>query len=376
MDYKPNMEKMVDFKYLKPYFENKNVLVTGHTGFKGSWLIQILARMGARICGIALEATNQLDLYNQIDGEYLCTKSVIMDIRDAKAVKQNILGFEPDFIFHLAAQPLVIESYQNPLYTFETNTIGTANILDALQHVSNKCICICITTDKVYDNPETGVAFLESDKLGGYDPYSASKAAAEIIIDSYRRSIFAPENFEKHKKVIASVRAGNVIGGGDYAANRLIPDIVKAIENNTIIELRNPNATRPWQHVIEPLGAYLLLATKMWDNNIGFAESFNIGPNEADVISVKAIVEKAIQMYGKGEWQDISNPNQLHEAQNLVLDINKAKNKLDWTPKLTVDDCITETIEWYKSNLPADVKCLQFINIYFNNFINDATDNH
>jgi CDP-glucose 4,6-dehydratase len=366
---------MVNFKYLKPYFENKNVLVTGHTGFKGAWLIQILSQLGARICGIALEASNQLDLYNQIDGEYLCTKSVIMDIRDAKAVKQNILGFEPDFIFHLAAQPLVIESYQNPLYTFETNTIGTANILDALQHVSNKCVCVCITTDKVYENPETGHAFLESDKLGGYDPYSASKAAAEIIIDSYRRSIFEPSKFETHKKVIASVRAGNVIGGGDYAAYRLIPDIVKAIETDTPITLRNPNATRPWQHVIEPLGAYLLLAAKMWDDNLSYAEAFNIGPYDTDVIAVKAVVEKAISIYGKGSWIDESNPDQLHEAQNLVLDINKAKNKLGWTPKMNVQESITETIEWYKSNLPANVKCLSLINEYFNESITYANDN-
>jgi CDP-glucose 4,6-dehydratase len=362
---------MVNFKNLEPYFKDKKVLVTGHTGFKGAWLIQILSRMGARVCGIALEPENANDLFNQIDGDKLCTKNVYADIRDAMAMKQNIIGFEPDFIFHLAAQPLVIESYHNPLYTFEVNTMGTANILDALQHVNNKCICVCITTDKVYENPETGDAFLESDKLGGYDPYSASKAAAEIVIDSYRRSFFNPKEFEKHKKVIASVRAGNVIGGGDYAPKRLIPDIIKAVEKNETIKLRNPNATRPWQHVIEPLGAYLLLATKMWDDPINFSESFNIGPKIEDVISVKAIVEEAIAIFGEGNWKDMSNPNQLHEAQNLILDINKAEQKLGWTPKMNVQQCITETIEWYKSNLPADVKCMSLINHYFEIDINE-----
>jgi CDP-glucose 4,6-dehydratase len=368
------MEKMVSLKYLKPYFEGKHVLVTGHTGFKGAWLIQILQLLGARISGLALEPEHANDLYNQIDGENICHKSVLSDIRDAKTVQQLIISAEPDFVFHMAAQPLVLKGYSNPLETFEVNAQGTANILDAIRLLDKKCVCICITTDKVYENNDSGRAFIESDALGGYDPYSASKAAAEIIISSFRSSFFNEHNYNMHLKSVASVRAGNVIGGGDFADNRIIPDMVRSLQNEEAIESRNPKATRPWQHVIEPLGAYLLLATKMWDEPTTYNTAFNIGPRASDILSVEQLLEQAIKVWGNGTWKDVSDPNQPHEAQQLSLDITKAKTVLGWEPTLNVQQAIQHTMEWYKSDEAADLKCLRLIKSYFGDNINNADD--
>jgi CDP-glucose 4,6-dehydratase len=366
---------MVNYQYLAPYFKDKKVLLTGHTGFKGSWMLQVLARMGAKICGYSLAPTNATDLFYQINGEELCTQHLLEDIRDATRLKQAIISFEPDYIFHLAAQPLVIDSYANPLYTFEVNAQGTANLLDALQHLHKKCICICITTDKVYENPEDGIPFLETDKLGGQDPYSASKAAAEIIINSYRQSFFSADNFNFHQKAIASVRAGNVIGGGDFAQNRIVPDIVKSIVDNQQLILRNPTATRPWQHVIEPIGAYLLLASTMWDAPTQFATAYNFGPETTDVLTVQQLVEKAISVYQKGSFIiQQQDANKKHEAQLLMLDISKAKKLLNWQPKYNALQSIQKTIEWYKDDRAADVKCLEHIADYFEATINDADE--
>jgi CDP-glucose 4,6-dehydratase len=374
MEYKPNLEKMVTLAHLTPYFKDKKILLTGHTGFKGSWMLQVLAKMGAKICGYSLAPENATDLFNQIDGDNLCVQNLYEDVRDAKRMQQAIISFEPDFIFHLAAQPLVIDSYTNPLYTFEVNAQGTANLLDAMKQLNKKCICVCITTDKVYENPENGIPFIESDKLGGHDPYSASKAAAEIIINSYRQSFFEPTKFATHQKSVASVRAGNVIGGGDFAQHRIIPDIVKSIEADKTLILRNPNATRPWQHVIEPIGAYLLLASKMWDAPEQFSTAYNFGPETNDVLTVQALVEKAIAVFGKGSFEIQQDPNQKHEAQNLMLNIDKAKKDLHWEPKYNALQSIEKTIEWYKDARNGDVKCLEHINQYFEASINDADD--
>ncbi|MFM2385646.1 MAG: CDP-glucose 4,6-dehydratase [Bacteroidota bacterium] len=365
---------MVTVKHLKPYFQGKNVVVTGHTGFKGAWLIQILQHLGANISGFALEPEHPEDLYNQIDGEQICKKSVLHNLCDAPAVQQFIISAEPDYIFHMAAQPLVLRGYKEPLYTFNVNAQGTANLLDAIRTLDKPCVCVCITTDKVYANNDSGKAFVESDALGGYDPYSASKAAAEIIIESYRSSFFNNANYDKHRKSIASVRAGNVIGGGDFADNRIIPDIVKALRSGDAIELRNPAATRPWQHVIEPLGAYLLLAAKMHDEPTKYNTAYNIGPVPADVIPVSSLVDIAIDVWGSGTWKDISTADQPHEAQALTLDITKIKHELAWQPKLAVNDAIKHTIQWYKDDAEASVKCLQLIRTYFEANINDADD--
>ncbi len=328
-------------------FKNKKVFVTGHTGFKGSWLLAWLHLLGAEIKGYSLEPNNSFDLYQLINGDKLCN-SFISDIRNKEKVKQEILSFQPDFVFHLAAQPLVIASYNNPVYTFEVNTIGTANVLDALRFLDKPCIAVMITTDKVYHNYETGQAYKEEDRFGGYDPYSASKGAAELVIDSYKQSFFNPTNYLQHKKSISVARAGNVIGGGDWSQNRIVPDIVRALVSEQVIQLRNPTAVRPWQHVLEPLRGYLTLAVKQTEEPKKFADAFNFGPNLSDNLTVEQIVKNAIKIWGCGTYDIKIVNNFIHEAGLLQLDITKAKNQLEWEPKYCAEEAITKTIDWYK----------------------------
>ena len=374
MGSKSDLEEMVKLAYLRKYFHGKKVFFTGHTGFKGSWLLQILALMGAEVKGYALAPEKSGDLFNLIDGEDLCKSSVLNDIRDATKLRHELIHFEPDFVFHMAAQPLVLEGYKEPLYTFEVNAQGTANLLDSIRYLQKRCVVVCITTDKVYENQDGNRAFKESDKLGGYDPYSASKAAAEIIISSYRNSFFNEKDYEVHLKSIVSVRAGNVIGGGDFADNRIIPDIVKSLKNDDEIVLRNPQATRPWQHVIEPLGAYLLLATKMVDEPTKYNSAFNIGPNESDVLSVESLTKIALAKAGKGSIKVEDHIHKVHEAATLSLDISKIKNEIGWTPRYDAKTAIEKTMEWYFDSRPADIKCLEHINEYFENRIDDADE--
>lgn len=358
---------MVNILDLKSTFENKHVFLTGHTGFKGTWMLQILHYLGAKVHGYALNPLKENDLYNQINGNTLCAKSTINDIRDMDALQKEVLACNPDFVIHMAAQPLVIESYKNPLYTFEVNTQGTANILEAIKKIVKPCITLCITTDKVYENNELNTPFKESDKLGGYDPYSASKAAAEIVISSYRNSFFNNKYYATHQKSIASVRAGNVIGGGDYADNRIIPDIVKAIQNDEKIVLRNPQAIRPWQHVLEPLFAYLQLAHCMYHSPTQYNEAFNIGPEQNDVLSVYDLAQNAVNVYGKGIIE-IDNINQhLHEAHYLRLDIEKIKEHIGWKPVYNAHTAIEKTIDWYKNTNDAFNKCKSQIVAYIQN---------
>lgn len=348
-------------------FRNKKVFVTGHTGFKGSWLITWLHFLGAEIKGFALSPENSFDLYNVIDGDSLCD-SVISDIRDKDKIKQELLAFQPDYLFHLAAQPLVIESYNNPVYTYEVNTLGTANVLDALRYLEKPCIAVMVTTDKVYHNYENGLPYKEEDRIGGYDPYSASKGAAEIIIDSFKNSFFNPENFGKHQKSISVARAGNVIGGGDWAKNRIIPDIVRALSSNQFIQLRNPNAVRPWQHVLEPLSGYLTLAARQTENPIVFSDAFNFGPYLTDNLDVMRIAEEAIKIWGTGKYEVIEKKNVLHEAGLLHLDITKAQNLLDWKPKLKAVSAIVKTINWYKEFQENKTKAIELVYNDINQF--------
>ncbi|MBK9483131.1 MAG: CDP-glucose 4,6-dehydratase [Bacteroidetes bacterium] len=360
-----NLEKMVTYSYLKKYFEGKKVFLTGHTGFKGSWLLQILEVLGAEVKGFALPPENDHDLYHLINGDQLCKSSILHDIRDASKLRYELLHYEPDFVFHMAAQPLVLESYKEPLYTFEVNAQGTANVLDALKHLQKKCVVVCITTDKVYENNDGHKAFKEDDKLGGYDPYSASKAAAEIIISSYRSSFFNPEHAHIHQKAIASVRAGNVIGGGDFATNRIIPDIVKAIKAGEEIILRNPHATRPWQHVIEPLGAYLLIATKMAEDAKKYSTAYNIGPNPQDVLSVEMLTQIAIQQAATGTYRIQEHTQKPHEASTLMLDISKVTQDTGWQPVYNAQKAIAKTMDWYFDTRNAATKCTEHIHEYF-----------
>lgn len=352
---------------LKNTFKNKRVFLTGHTGFKGSWLLQILNELGADVKGYSLATEKDKDLYNQINGDELCYTSVIADVCDLKTLQGELVRFEPHFVFHLAAQSLVRRSYELPVESFMTNTIGTANVLEALRSLPNECVGVMITTDKVYENPERGIPFQEEDKLGGYDPYSASKAAAEIVVSSYRRSFFHPDKYEQHKKTIAAVRAGNVIGGGDFADDRIIPDIVRAIENEEPVALRNPQSVRPWQHVLEPLSAYLLLAAKMKEAPQRFSTAYNFGPEKNDELSVAALTEIFYKAYGKNTtYQVQQSDSQPHEANLLLLDSSKAQQELGWKPKLNATQAIEWTAQWYADKqASATEKCKQQIEAYF-----------
>lgn len=337
----------MNYQHLKKYYNNKKVFLTGHTGFKGAWMLTWLQSLGAQIKGYSLAPEQKPNLYSIIRGDTLCN-SVIADIRDKELLKQEILEFQPDFIFHLAAQPLVRLSYEIPIETFAVNAMGTVNLLDAIRFLEKPCSVVLITTDKVYENLEWEYPYRENDRLGGYDPYSGSKACAELIANSYRLSFFSVQRYVEHHKSIASARAGNVIGGGDWAKDRIIPDIIRALQVERKIKVRNPKAIRPWQHVVEPLGGYLHLATKMVDEPTNYCEAWNFGPLVSGHISVECLVQTAIKKWGKGAYENSLLKNQPHEAGLLKLDINKTQNILGWHPKYNEIQAIEKTIEWYK----------------------------
>lgn len=328
------------------FYNKKKVFITGHTGFKGSWFIACLHLLGADIKGYSLPQENE-SLYNTISPQ-LKFKSTIADVRDKEKLKTELLNFQPDFIFHFAAQPLVRKSYQIPAETFEVNAIGTANLLESVIDLRNKCTIILVTTDKVYENKETDTYYKETDTLGGYDPYSASKACTEIVTSSFRNSFFKADKYNFHQKAVATVRAGNVIGGGDYNKDRIIPDIIRSLSSSQPVNIRNPNAVRPWQHVLEPLNGYLMLAALLNNNPENFSGAYNFGPEINDHLSVKQLTEIATARWGNGTWVNAQDETQPHEAGLLKLDISKAKDQLGWKPKLTSKEAIEWTIDWYK----------------------------
>jgi len=327
-------------------YAGKKVFLTGHTGFKGSWLLCWLRHLNAIVKGYSLNPDFENSLYTRIDGDARC-QSVIADIRDTEKVREEILSFKPDFIFHLAAQPLVRYSYQEPVETFNTNIMGTVHVLDAVRYLNQDCSVILITTDKVYENQEWIYPYREHEPLGGFDPYSASKGACELIINSYRRSFFQSDS-KDFEKAIASARAGNVIGGGDWASDRIIPDLVRAFSKHETLAIRNSFAVRPWQHVLDPLFGYLLLGAKMRLAPSRFSEAWNFGPYAEDSLTVRQLVELT-QKYWQGEVVYMDEKNQPHEAGLLKLDINKAITKLGWYPHFSSEQSIQKTIEWYKA---------------------------
>jgi CDP-glucose 4,6-dehydratase len=342
-----NLDIMMYNKKFSEIYKGKKVFITGHTGFKGSWLLLWLKRLGADIKGYALKPDTS-DLFSLIDGHDLC-ESVIADIRDKDRLLKEIVSFEPDYIFHLAAQPIVRLSYENPVETYETNVNGTINMLEALRHLHKPCNTIIITTDKVYHNKEENYYYTETDMLGGYDPYSTSKACAELIVESYRNSFFNLDEYSTHSKALATARAGNVIGGGDWSKDRIIPDIIKSIERKEPVVVRNPNSVRPWQHVLEPLGGYLLLGSKLSENPKLFTGAWNFGPTIGDTMSVKEIVEHSLKYLQSGSYKLLETNKQLHESGLLKLDINKAITKLGWSPKWNTKTAIDQTLAWYKN---------------------------
>ena len=341
------MEKVVMDIRLTEFYKSKKIFVTGHSGFKGQWLLCWLNKLGAIVKGYSLPPDNNIPFFNSIK-ENISYENIFADIRDSSVLKKELEDFQPDIIFHLAAQALVRTSYNSPAETFEVNTVGTANILEAVIPLKKKCTVIVITTDKVYHNREENYHYKEEDILGGYDPYSASKAAAEIVISSFRNSFFNFKDYFNHQKKIISVRAGNVIGGGDYNKDRIIPDVVRSLQNGSEIKVRNPNSIRPWQHVLEPLSGYLQLAMLAHENEEHISDAYNFGPFENDHLTVSELVITAIKNWGSGTWNDISNSNEPHEAGLLKLDINRAVTELNWSPKLTSQQAIEWTIEWYR----------------------------
>jgi CDP-glucose 4,6-dehydratase len=351
------------------FYEGKKVLITGHTGFKGSWLSIWLHSIGAEVVGISLDPVTEKDNYvlskigDKIQADLRC------DIRDGQLIKDVFKEYKPEIVFHLAAQPLVRLSYETPVETYEVNVMGTINILEAIKVTESVKVGVMTTTDKCYENREQIWGYRENEAMGGFDPYSSSKGAAEIAIASWRNSFFNPEHYDKHHKSISSVRAGNVVGGGDWALDRIIPDCIKALEAGKAIDIRSPSAIRPWQHVLEPLGGYLLLAMKMWNEPAKYCEGWNFGPNAESIANVWKVASSVIDSYGSGSLKDISDPNDLHEAKLLMLDISKAKFKLGWTPKLNLNQTIELTVDWYKRYKNEDVYsvCLKQLEFYLKN---------
>lgn len=335
-------------------YKGKKVLVTGHTGFKGSWLSIWLKELGAEVIGYSLDPYTDQDNFvlSKISDKIVDIRG---DIRDRNKLKEVFEKYKPEIVFHLAAQPLVRLSYDIPVETYEVNVMGTINVMECIRSTKETKVGIMITTDKCYENREQIWGYRENEAMGGYDPYSSSKGAAEIAINSWRRSFFNPKDYEKHGKAIASVRAGNVIGGGDWAKDRIIPDCIRALEEGKDIEIRSPKSIRPWEHVLEPLSGYLLLGQKLSESPEKFSDGWNFGPNLDSIVTVWEIAEKVIKNYGDGELKDISNPSDLHEAKLLALDISKARFELGWKPTLNINETIELTIDWYKRYKNEDV---------------------
>lgn len=330
------------------FFQGKRVLVTGHTGFKGSWLCIWLHELGAEVIGIGLNPYSEKDNFVLSGIGSQIKADIRADIRDAQKIKDIFAMYQPEIIFHMAAQPLVRLSYDEPVATWETNVMGTIHVMEAFRATESSKVAVMITTDKCYENRETSHAYREDEPMGGYDPYSSSKGADEIAINSWRRSFMNPKDYEKHGKAIASVRAGNVIGGGDWALDRIIPDCIHAIETGLPIPIRNRSAVRPWQHVLEPLSGYMLLAMKMWMSPTKYCEGWNFGPYLGSMFSVWDVASKLIANYGKGELYDMTDPNAVHEATLLMLDITKAVKRLGWKPRMNIDQSLALTADWYK----------------------------
>ncbi len=348
----------MDVNNLIKFYTKKKVLITGHTGFKGSWLTAILDLLGCEIMGYALEPESNshfssLGLEKNIINE-------IGDITDFQNLKEKVDQFQPDIVFHLAAQALVKKSYDEPLDTYNTNIIGSANILEVVRQSDSIKTLVFITSDKCYENVEWIWGYRENDKLGGYDPYSSSKASAEIVFSSYLRSFFYEQNIGA-----ASARAGNVIGGGDYSNNRIIPDCIKSITSNTPIKLRNPNATRPWQHVLEPLYGYIKLGYNLSKDSKKYSGSWNFGPSAYEPRTVHEVAKSIVKTFKKGEII-IEKSGDFHEAQLLQLNCDKANQQLKWFPKWNVDKTLDETAMWYKliyeGKIPKNITIKQIKN--------------
>jgi CDP-glucose 4,6-dehydratase len=355
----------------KNIYRNKNILISGHTGFKGSWLALWLLQLGAKVTGYSLPPPTEPNHFNLLN---LDINSVIGDVRDVDKLKHLFKEQKPEIVFHLAAQAIVRQSYFDPVETFASNVMGTVNILEAAKACNSVRAIVIVTSDKCYENKEWFWGYREVDALGGYDPYSASKGCAEIVTSCWRNSFFNLKDYNKtHQTLLATARAGNVIGGGDWAPDRLIPDIMRATSQSQKVIIRNPNATRPWQHVLEPLSGYLHVGQKLLDGQKEFAEAWNFGPAEEDDISVLDIVRLAKKTWPRAEYEIQQDENQPHEAGLLRLDCSKARTKLKWTPTWSGLETIKKTTLWYKTFYEFNkMPSLEHLNGY----TEDATSKH
>jgi CDP-glucose 4,6-dehydratase len=358
------MEKLgrIKGKVNSSFWRGKKVFITGHTGFKGTWLTLWLLEMGAIVNGYSLEPNTKPSLFVECDIQENM-KSEIGDIRNLSQLTKSILNFNPDVIFHMAAQPLVRFSYIEPVLTFETNVMGTVNVLEAARKCKNLQAIVSVTTDKCYENKEWIWGYRENEPMGGKDPYSSSKGCAELVTAAYRTSYF--NNIDTPN--IASVRAGNVIGGGDWAIDRLIPDILKSFEKSIPVIIRNPNAIRPWQHVLEPLSGYLVLAEHLFESGNDYSEGWNFGPKDGDSKTVSWILDSMVKKWGNGASWQLSEDGNPHEANFLKLDCSKAAMKLNWQPKWDLDYTLDLIINWHRNYLEGNntkKQCLIEINKY------------
>ena len=353
----------IDFSFWK----NKQVLITGHTGFKGSWLCLLLNKLGANVFGYALSPPTKPSLYLKANIDQFITSN-IGDVRDYENLARVLNKYQPEIIIHMAAQPLVRDSYKIPIETYSTNVMGTIHVLEACRNTPSVKAVINVTTDKCYENKEWHWGYRENEPMGGYDPYSNSKACSELVTTSYRNSYFNSKNYSKHGVALASARAGNVIGGGDWANDRLIPDFIRAITQNEKVKIRNPQAIRPWQHVLEPLSGYLLLAQKLYTEGSLYAEGWNFGPEDSDAKNVLWIIKKICALWGENASFQIDSSKNTHEANYLKLDCSKAKARLGWFPKWDIETTLNHIVDWNKAYLKSDdirTRTEKEISLYF-----------
>lgn len=339
------MEEMVTSP---DFWRAKQVFVTGHTGFKGSWLCLWLQKLGAEVTGYALPPPTNPSLF-EAAGVAEGMHSHLGDIRQGEELARVLTEARPDVVFHLAAQPLVRHSYTHPVETYSTNVMGTVHLLEAVRQTPSVRSVIVVTSDKCYENREWPWGYREIDPMGGYDPYSNSKGCAELVVSAYRSSYFNPSNYREHRVGLASARAGNVIGGGDWAVDRLVPDVVRAVSGGQAVRIRNPHAIRPWQHVLEPLSGYLLLAQRLYEQGSTFAQGWNFGPADDDAQPVSWIVDRVTALWADGARWELEGGEHAHEANYLRLDCSKARAELHWQPKWRLGQALEKTVEWYRA---------------------------
>jgi CDP-glucose 4,6-dehydratase len=352
-------------------YNGRKILITGNTGFKGSWLTTWLLDLGADVVGYSLEPPSQPNLFSILSLQKKI-EFIKGDVRDGEKIDNIFLEYEPEIVFHLAAQPLVLPSYQDPVMTYETNVMGTVNVLEASKNCGSLKVIINVTSDKCYENTGNNEGFMETDPVGGEDPYSSSKACSELVTTAYRKSFFENQLYKCNKPGLASVRAGNVIGGGDWAKDRLIPDCIRSLTTHNVIRIRNPQAVRPWQHVLEPLSGYLWLAALMWVEKSEFNQAWNFGPMNNFIMNVEEVVSYLTQQWSNEAKFEIVSQDEMPEKEYLRLDIANAENKLGWKPVYHVRKAIEETIRWYWEYYNGSSDMCVFTLEQINNYITAA----